>query len=627
MTYDAIALAVTATVLNGLWEGLLIAAIVWAALRAFPRLAAASRHAIWLAALGAVLLTPLVTTVLAAGPPATADEAQSANAATVLASRAAQVFVEAPRPAAPPAEASATQADPSSSARLHRAPVIPVPERLTAVVALAWLLAAGWRAGLLLANLRELASIRSTARPWDTRDGFPVLISGGIALPLATGFRHPAIALPSALVAQLSEDALEAVIVHEAAHLRRNDVWTNAFARMAEALLILNPAAWFIMRRIAREREIACDDWVVTRTGRGTAFAQTLLDLAGSIGTPAPIGAPSAIGYRHAIVERIERLLDSRPRTVRPSLPALGGSSMLLAIVALVVQSISPVLAYAAPIAHAPQNIAVAACANPDSGIRRLTFLGMIRIVNGKPARTGSMGLAMPKPAEVVALAGADNVATFDLTVDATGRARNVQVISAPQYPGMAAHVSRVMMSEKYEPALHDCVPVNSTVRTAAYFGTPKAQAYSIVSPAYPQGWSAQHVASCKVPVLQHGGVPAVPAGSENIPVDTTYVGTVRVHLNPSGSPAATIVKSTGQRALDDALLASARSATYPLTEDTGFKQVRPSKAFLAWNASHGAATYINCSPLPTDYVWNTTFSRVVPIGVPGSKRIVVGPS
>ena len=191
---------------------------------------------------------------------------------------------------------------------------------------------------------------------------------------------HPAIILPSALVEQLDAGAVETIVVHEVAHLRRYDVWTNAFARVAHAFVALNPAAWFVMRRLATEREIACDDWVVARTGSGDAFARTLAALATRVRLRAPLAAPSAVGSRHSVVVRIERLLDARPRRLRLSPPAIGGSLMLLALVALAPQSVSPVLAYdAQPDLRAQASTAApvaGSCPVPNRGIVMSYLLG-----------------------------------------------------------------------------------------------------------------------------------------------------------------------------------------------------------------------------------------------------------
>lgn len=307
---------------------------------------------------------------------------------------------------------------------------------------------------------------------------------------------------------------------------------------------------------------------------------------------------------------------------------------MLLAIIAFIVQSVSPVLAYAAepnvpaPVPAAAQvAAATTTCASPDHGIRLASFFGAksrpraMKLVSRKHPMEGP---ELPDASTVVAKFTPSNVATFDLTVDAAGRTRKVAVIAAPPYPGMREHVMRVISTTAFEPALHDCVPVAKTIRTALRFTKPLDGTYSIVTPAYFKGWSSQHPAACKVPTLQHTGVPAFPDSMKNLPVDAQYSASVLVHVNADGTPTnATVVSPSGRPAFDDALVAAARQATYPLTERAGFKQARPSHTTLAWNAAHGSDTYVSCKPLPGSYVWKTTFARVVPIGIPGTSAIV----
>jgi TonB family protein len=622
------AFAITAVLFDSLWEGALIVGAVWLGLRFVPALGAATRYAIWLCALAALVLTPILTVSLSeqrSDP--TVDTVVTAQQSSVYTAPAPQPQVQSqPRTGTPRTvpEPVSVVSEPAPAAA-HK-PQITIPQSLAVAAALVWILVACARGLLLLLNVRALAAIRRDASLWSAADDYPIFLSDRVQAPFATGFLRAAIILPATLVEHLRADAVDTIVVHEVAHLRRYDVWTNALARVAEAFVALNPAAWFVMRRLATEREIACDDWVVARTGAGDAFARTLATLANSAGARGPIAAPSALGSRHSLVVRIERLLDSRPRRLRLSPSALGGALMLLALIAFTVQTVSPVLAYEQPrpleLAQGPAASAMVAttCAVPNRGIRTASLFGMkIR------PRSPLYGAELPDPDKAVAKFGAAHVATFDLTVDAAGRPRKVVVVSAPRYPGMVEHVRHTVMGDTYLPALHDCVPVAVTTRKAYYFGTPIANASSIVVPAYPKGWSAQHASACKVPTLQHTGVPAYPDAMKNLSVDTAYSTSVRVHLNAAGAvTSANVVAPSGQPAFDNALLAAARQATYPLADSTGFRQARPSGAPLSWNAAHGSDTFVNCKPLPTDYVWNTTFSRAVPTGVLNATAIVM---
>ncbi len=590
--FAPLALAISGVYVSGLWEGALIAGLVWLCLRALPNLGATTRYIVWLLALTALVIIPAVTVLLPApqtvAPPS--DATPAVQPAIAVATRA--------MPDIPARLANAEM--PATSTHIMVSPVFPV-----VVVALIWILVACTRGLVLALNLCGLARIKRDARRWSSAHGYPVFLSDRVTVPLAIGFLRPAIILPASLVVQQTSETIDAILIHEAAHLQRYDVWTNAWARILEVFAALNPVAWFVLRRLAMEREIACDDWVVARLGAGDVFARALATMASSAGARAPLGAPSALGSRHCVVARIEALLDARPRRLRLSLSALGGSLMLFALVAIVLQSISPVLAYAPQMAPATQ-VAVG-CTTPNRSISTLVELD----------RTNSVEKKLVSPVDsskYVARLGANHLAIVDLTVDSGGVARKVTVVSAPSIPGVTGQIRRRFMALTYEPALRNCVAVASTVRMGAYVGPlggPGEQTLSVVAPSYPDGWSAAHPTACKVPNLLHTGVPAFPATLRNMAATSTYTSAVRVHVNAGGSVTdAALIRRSGESSLDDAVLAAARAPSYPMTESSGFKPVRPSHTSLAWNLAHGSDVYSKCNPLPSEYVWTTTATR-----------------
>jgi uncharacterized protein (TIGR03435 family) len=135
---------------------------------------------------------------------------------------------------------------------------------------------------------------------------------------MAVGFLHPAVVLPETLIAELSAPELEHVLMHEVAHIARRDDWTNLAARLLAAALALHPVAWWILRQIEREREIACDDWVVARTGSlpadARAYAESLARLSELRWARKEAAAGNALasgifGGGSRVGERIELLL------------------------------------------------------------------------------------------------------------------------------------------------------------------------------------------------------------------------------------------------------------------------------------------------------------------------------
>src|SRR5262249_10726958 len=98
-----------------------------------------------------------------------------------------------------------------------------------------------------------------------------------IESPMAIGFFHPAVVIPEPMQDRLSGDEMDAILLHEAAHLARYDDWTNLAGRLLQATFGWHPIVLFVLRQIEREREIACDEWVVTRTGAAIAYAEGLV--------------------------------------------------------------------------------------------------------------------------------------------------------------------------------------------------------------------------------------------------------------------------------------------------------------------------------------------------------------
>ena len=166
--------------------------------------------------------------------------------------------------------------------------------------------------------------------PWLTEVGpgreIYLRLSYETETPVAIGFRRPVILIPTELATADGLGAIESLILHEHAHLRRNDDWTNLLQRTIERVFWFNPIVWFVGRRIALEREIASDDAVVEKTGEAHAYATSLWKLAREMRMPEhAVVAPGALLTRKQITVRIEQLLDKkRARLHRSPVAALG---------------------------------------------------------------------------------------------------------------------------------------------------------------------------------------------------------------------------------------------------------------------------------------------------------------
>ena len=154
-----------------------------------------------------------------------------------------------------------------------------------------------------------------------------ILVSSNIKTPIAVGFLHPALIVPVHLAHQLSADELDCVLIHEYAHLARRDDWMHLLGRVIQAILWFHPLAWFILRQISLERELACDDWVVHRTGDARAYAATLLKLSEfRLAWRGPRLASGILGRKPDLSRRIEKLMRMRSKFA----PSLSGARFVL---------------------------------------------------------------------------------------------------------------------------------------------------------------------------------------------------------------------------------------------------------------------------------------------------------
>ncbi|MGZ4827922.1 MAG: M56 family metallopeptidase [Terriglobales bacterium] len=272
-------------ILHSFVLGIALTAFAWALLRVIPRPNASTRFAVWFTALLATAFLPLL-----GGP--------------LYAFRSMGTAVP---------------------------PLVSVPPSWALYLALAWAGAAA--IGLLRvgAGLIELRRLRQSCRAIENADPawqataaricpsrhIEILTSDRVDVPTALGFFKPMVVIPAGLLDQLSPAEMNQVLLHELAHLRRWDDWTNALQKLVKALLFFHPAAWWMEQRIALEREVACDDAVLAETSSPHAYARCLAGLAEkSFERRSTALVQAAVNRVRQTTLRVARILDvNRPRT------------------------------------------------------------------------------------------------------------------------------------------------------------------------------------------------------------------------------------------------------------------------------------------------------------------------
>jgi len=107
-----------------------------------------------------------------------------------------------------------------------------------------------------------------------------LLESTAIDDPVTVGVFHPAILLPSKLLADLNEQDLSAVLAHECGHIRRGDFPVHILCELISLPVAWHPGIRYLMSKISQTRELACDDYAAVRLGKRRLYARTLLRLA-----------------------------------------------------------------------------------------------------------------------------------------------------------------------------------------------------------------------------------------------------------------------------------------------------------------------------------------------------------
>jgi GWxTD domain-containing protein len=124
--------------------------------------------------------------------------------------------------------------------------------------------------------------------------------------PMVLGHFRPVILMPIGLLTGLPAGQIEAILVHELAHIRRFDYLVNVLERFMESLLFYHPAVWWMARVIRAERENCCDDVVVATRGNAHEYAVALAALEQNRWS----GRQSAVAATGgSLMKRIRRLL------------------------------------------------------------------------------------------------------------------------------------------------------------------------------------------------------------------------------------------------------------------------------------------------------------------------------
>jgi beta-lactamase regulating signal transducer with metallopeptidase domain len=185
-----------------------------------------------------------------------------------------------------------------------------------------------WRA---VTHLRHRA-IRVTQLQWIERfdavrdrlrlpASIALLASDDVAVPVALGIFCRAVVIPTAMMDERRRPVIDAVLVHELAHVRRADCRWQLLQRLAQAMWWFHPLVWLTGLRIALARERACDDFAIGVLDDRIAYVRTLVEISAALARATPRQSRGLMALTMAVVwsSNLERRLASIERSTGSS--------------------------------------------------------------------------------------------------------------------------------------------------------------------------------------------------------------------------------------------------------------------------------------------------------------------
>lgn len=403
--------ALRTALLDFVWQGVVVAFLLWMALLVMRKRSANARYIASCLALITLLALPVVTVCLVYRLP--------------VASRASErFFATVPQTVAAVWNGSAAH----TQTWLASLGAWAIPAWAFGVVLFSLRLAWGSRQVAVLRRSGQSAEgpVLAIAAALGARLGLtrPVrlLITSLAEGPSVVGWIRPVILLPAATLAGLTPEQLEAVLAHEFAHIRRYDYLVNVLQMVVENLLFYHPAVWWTSARIRHERELCCDDLAVSLCGDPICYARALTKLE-RLRALAP---NMALGSNDGpLLYRIQRLTGAASERF--------GTSRLPAILALCIAMVCIGLSMTWTRVHA-QDVK-ARPAVPQAAAAPPTSRQVVADAPGVRVDVGDATVLVRVPVEYPKAAIEDEIegnVRVEVSVDARGKVKVAHVLSGP---------------------------------------------------------------------------------------------------------------------------------------------------------------------------------------------------
>jgi bla regulator protein blaR1 len=195
-----------------------------------------------------------------------------------------------------------------------------------------------WGCGVLvvlchwLARWRSVRAVVRAASPFDLDFPVPVRTSNSLIEPGVFGILRPVLLLPAGIVERLTPEQLQAILIHEATHVRRRDNLTAFLHMLVEAGFWFHPLVWWIGAKLVDERERACDEEVLRFGSEPHTYAEGILSIC-KLCVESPLACVSGVTGAN-LRKRIEAIMSNGIATELSQVKKAGLAAMTIAVVA-----------------------------------------------------------------------------------------------------------------------------------------------------------------------------------------------------------------------------------------------------------------------------------------------------
>lgn len=167
-----------------------------------------------------------------------------------------------------------------------------------------------------------------------------LLESALVNVPMVIGHLKPVILMPAGLLTGLPAEQIEAVLLHELAHIRRHDYLVNLLQTFCEAVFFFNPGLLWISALLRNEREHCCDDMALEQTGNRKEFIQALISFKehALYANDAAVAFP---GKRNQLLHRVSRILHNKNQSLEKEEKVLVMAGIVLLLAFLLTAAIT----------------------------------------------------------------------------------------------------------------------------------------------------------------------------------------------------------------------------------------------------------------------------------------------